>query len=158
MTSENQSDVRGVLLPLSPISALLPNVAIAEIIDWRLPEVLKNSEPWFAGLLDWRHHLIPVVDLSNIHGDSETSQGKRARIAVCNTLNGNKKLPFIGIVVEEIPHLVKVTAAGLQESDGSGSSQGLPGHRVRLDDEEVLIPDLDWLEKEVEAQMSAKTH
>ncbi|MCU7959423.1 MAG: chemotaxis protein CheW [gamma proteobacterium symbiont of Bathyaustriella thionipta] len=154
MSINNQAEVRGVLLPLSPVPALLPNVAIAEIIGWREPEAMQDVEAWFAGLLEWRHHLIPIVDMSAAHTETNGSHGARTRIAICNTLNGNKKLPFIGLVVEEIPHLVKVNANNLLESEDS-SGQGLPGHRLRLDDEEVVIPDLDWLEKEIESQLSS---
>jgi len=151
--AQKRRDVRGVIMPLSPLPLLLPNAALAEVISYRQPEAWENAPPWFLGLLDWRHRLIPIVNAS-VDSSTEMNFGHRARIAVCNTLNGNDRLPFIGIVTEEIPHLVRLTENNLDDAETS-YQDGVIKKAVRVTGVDTIIPDLDWLEKQVTEQLAS---
>lgn len=148
MSEIKYRDVRTVIIPLQPLPALLPNAAVAEVIAYREPEAWEDAPVWFKGLLDWRHRLIPVVDLSlNVDRQAEVL-GERARIVICNTLNGNDRLPFIGVVTNEIPHLVRVTLNNVEGIELDYHSDLIKGF-LSVQSEKAFVPDLDRVEHKV---------
>jgi len=76
-----------LLLPLVDRYLLLPNVAIAELIDWQRGE--PSSE-------------LPLISFEAACGGPLVI-GERARIVILNTLSGDPRLKFIGLVVQGIP-------------------------------------------------------
>ena len=148
MSEIRYREARTVVIPMQPLSAILPNAAVAEVIAYREPEAWDDTPPWFHGLLDWRHRLIPVIDLSINIGQKQENFGSRARILICNTLNGNDRLPFIGVVTNEIPHLVRVTLNNVEGVELDYESDLIKGF-LQVNDENAYIPDMDCVEKNV---------
>ena len=145
--TESTAEVRGVLLPLQEGQLLLPNAAVCEVVSYRNPEPAAEDRPeWVMGAISWRNHHIPLVSYERLLGVDEAEPGHRARVAICNTLNGDDQLPYIGILLRSAPHLVRVTESGIQEQPAGEGEFPMVVSAVTINGVNALIPDLDALE------------
>jgi chemosensory pili system protein ChpC len=131
-----------MLLPLTSLSLLVPNSAVAEIIGFSAPRALADCSEWFSGVVLWRGVYVPVIAIEQMCDVASAGVGPRTRIAIIYNPEKDADLPYIGIHMQDIPR------AYLADSDStvSGSSEGLSEYLVtRVDDEELAraIPDLD---------------
>ncbi|MET0088253.1 MAG: chemotaxis protein CheW [Sedimenticola sp.] len=146
MSTTTSSEVRGVLLPLRTGQLLLPNATVSEVVGYTPPESHSDDAPdWLLGSISWRQQMLPLVSFEVLAGSPREEVGHRARIAICNTLNGNPKRPYIGLVLKTIPHLVKVTEESITTLDGEAKGEMILS-RVEIAGQEAWIPDLDALE------------
>ena len=142
------SEIRGVLIPLQGEQLLLPNAAVAEVIDYREPSPQAGAPEWLLGSASWRQRNLPIVRLETLLGQEQARTSARQRIVVCHTLSDEARRPFVGIVATAIPRLVRVREEQLQTRpvpDGEG--QGVVQARLALDDEAAMVPDLAALER-----------
>lgn len=149
-------EIRGVFIPVGDTRLLLPNAMVAEIIDYR--ESADGNEltghDWWRGLVPWRQHPLPLVAFDALLG-GEFTLPRRARIVVCNALSDDAEQDFIGIVSAGIPRLVLVHEANLEVLPFEAGDETRPiVARVRFNDQEALIPDMDRLEELVEEACS----
>ncbi|MCW8943862.1 MAG: chemotaxis protein CheW [Sedimenticola sp.] len=146
-TQETSSEIRGVLLPLQESQLLLPNAAVCEVVSYRAPEALeKETASWLLGTFSWRNNAIPLVSFETLLECDAGTVGHRARVAICNTLNGDESLPYIGILLRSAPHLVRITEEVIAPFNGDDQPNDVVASRVLVNGEEALIPDLDALE------------
>ncbi|MGD8309319.1 MAG: chemotaxis protein CheW, partial [Chromatiales bacterium] len=96
--------------------------------------------------LEWRDHRIPVVSFERTLGEEPGEAGHRARIVVCNTLNGNAGQPYIGILAQSIPRLVRVLDGGIELREGETDPPATVLREISVNGQEAWIPDLDVLE------------
>lgn len=145
-------DIRGVLIPVGTEKLLLPNATVAEIISYRDPESTPEGAPnWLLGDIGWRQRTVPVVALENMFGGDYQGY-TRGRIAVCYSLLEDEEHPYLGVVSDGIPHLVRVREEDIEVLPLSDADRELPVlARLRLKDEEALIPDLARLTEMVAA-------
>jgi len=140
------SEIRAVVIPLRSGQLLLPNAAVAEVIGFEEPVCPDDRPEWMMGTIVWRQQDVPVVSFEETIGRERGDLGHRARIVVCNTLNGDRKIPYIGLVAVGIPRLLKVLEASLEPSDSDEQGRETVLGVARLNGEEVWIPNLDTLE------------
>jgi len=130
-----KGEISGVIhcltIPLHNEVALLPNAAIAEIIAYKEPNLIGDAPAWFLGYIDWREKRVPLVSFEAVSGKEVESAKKNSRIAILNTLNGNPKLPYVGILSQGIPSLAIVQEHGLKEQDDLESGAAV-GAKVKL--------------------------
>lgn len=151
MSARTQLEVRGVLLPLRGGQLLLPNASVSEVIGYRDPEPPPDNAPdWLLGVMSWRQYPIPLVSFDSLLELSDTTVGARARIAICNTLNGNTERPYVGILLRSIPHLVRVIEPLITPMEQPGDIGEMVARKVRISGQEAWIPDLDALEQALE--------
>ena len=140
--NDKSTSVRCMLLPLTSLSLLVPNSAVAEIIGFSAPRALADCSEWFSGVVLWRGVYVPVIAIEQMCDIASAGVGPRTRIAIIYNPEKDADLPYLGIHMQDIPR------AYLADSDStvSGSSEGLSEYLVtRVDDEELAraIPDLD---------------
>lgn len=141
-------EIRGVLLPLKTGQLLLPNTSVAEVIGLRDPEQQGDAErPWLMGWFNWRHQTLPLVDFDRVLGERESAVNTRARIAICHATGGNPKLPYIGLKLQAIPHLVRVTEEVIALPEGEVALPPMTLCQLQLNGREAWIPDLEALEQ-----------
>ncbi|MCP3668802.1 MAG: chemotaxis protein CheW [Gammaproteobacteria bacterium] len=141
-------EVRGVLLPLNHGQLLLPNVAVSEVIGYLPPEPSEADAPeWLLGVMAWRKHQIPVISFDAVIGGELGEVGHRARVAVCNTLNGNQQHPYIGILLTSIPRLIRVNEETIASPEEEQNELPMIKQQVVIAGQNAWIPDLDALEK-----------
>jgi chemosensory pili system protein ChpC len=107
MLDHRTSNLTGLLLPLADRNLILPNVAIAELIDYQPGTFNLDTPPWYLGLVSWRDRQIPLLSFESACG-SKTVIGDRARIVVLNALGGRPQLKFIALLVQGIPRSYKL--------------------------------------------------
>lgn len=134
-------------IPLSDETALLPNAAIAEVTAYKEPVPVADAPEWFLGYVDWREKRVPVISFEAISGKAVTGAKKNSRIAVLNTLNGNARLPYIGILSQGIPSLAIVQEQGLEDKTAMQEERQTVGAIVELGGIEALIPNIDEVEQ-----------
>lgn len=134
-------------IPLSDETALLPNAAIAEVTAYKEPAPIIDAPEWFLGYIDWREKKVPVISFEAISGKAVTTAKKNSRIAVLNTLNGNARLPYVGILSQGIPSLAIVQEQGLDDKTAMQEERQSVGAIVEVGGIEALIPNIDEIEK-----------
>lgn len=142
-------EIRSIVAPLLNGHILLPNVAVAELMGFVLPEPLKKAPEWILGELIWHGWQVPIVTLEPLidksHGNAVTS---KARIMVIKTLGESTQVNYIGVIIQGLPRLRKVTTDSLVEKEGE-----LPDivfSKVTIDELDAIIPDLGSLTRLVE--------
>lgn len=143
--------VRSLWVPLEDVNCLVPNVAVAEVINYQPLDLIGEGPDWLLGKLRWREHEVPVISLERLCG-YELPQGERgSRISVFNSVRAETQVPFYAIVTTGIPRLFSADADAL--GDSVLAEKNLPdvvADCVRIGSEEALIPDLEVLQVVVE--------
>ena len=103
----NSSSLTGLILPLDDRNLLLPNVAVAELIDYQDCSAEPGAPDWYLGQISWRQHDLPLLSFEAACG-ARARVGGRARIVVLNALGGRDNLKFIALLIQSIPRSCKV--------------------------------------------------
>ena len=93
------SSLTGLLVPLADRTLLLPNVAVAELIPYRAPQVTQGMPAWFLGQVAWRDLRLPLLSFEAA-SNGQAQIGPGARVAVINALGGRSEVKFIALVAE----------------------------------------------------------
>jgi chemosensory pili system protein ChpC len=139
--------VHCLTIPLYEETALLPNAAIAEVIAYKEPSAIEDGPDWFLGYMEWRDHKVPLISYEAVSGREVHPPAKNSRIAVLNTLTGNTRIPYVGILTQGIPSLAIVQEQGLKDKAQPDESRQSIGALVELGGVEALIPDIDDIEQ-----------
>jgi len=142
--------VRCLTLPLHGLSLILPNTVIAEVAEYRDPVKAANMPEWMLGMISWRGISVPVIAFERLLGQEQTIHSEETRFIICNTLNGNSRIPFIAIKVEGIPHLVQVDNSMLDYDSDVQQTEPVVQAYLRLQGESVIVPNIDVMERMLE--------
>ncbi|MCO6413644.1 MAG: chemotaxis protein CheW [Thiogranum sp.] len=147
--------VRALWVPLHEINVLLPNVAIAEVINYQPLELLQDGPDWLLGKLRWRNHELPTVSMERICGYDLPQSECGARISIVNSVKPRPVLPFFAMVTAGIPRLFNADADALGDSTlASGSLPHTVDDCVRIGSEDALIPNLVAIQSMLEEAWS----
>jgi chemosensory pili system protein ChpC len=143
--------VRSLWVPLDRANLLVPNVAIAEVINYQPLDMISDGPEWLLGRLRWRDTEIPVISMESICGFSLPQAERGARISVLNSVKAESAMPFFAMVTAGIPRLISA------DSDALGNSllsdREMPdtvADCVQIGNEEALIPNLAVIQTLVE--------
>lgn len=149
-TSKTSSadEIRGVMLPLHSTMLILPNVTVAEVIGYRDPDPIRNAPAWLMGSLNWRQHKMPLISYEFFVHKEAAEPGYRSRIAVCHNLSGNPQVPFIGIMCNSIPRLVRINNDTIVDPMMLNALMPeMTLKQITYQGEEAWIPDIEGLAK-----------
>lgn len=151
-----------LLLPVDKQKFLLPTSAIMEIITYKENEVeiLSDVPAWFVGMLNWRGTQIPLTILENMKPYLEWDGGvestletrNKCLIAVINRItkiNSNievqkfRQYPFFSILLRGTPKLIQVSRKTLKIDDKSKVENLRFIMAVKLEEGNVLLPNLE---------------
>ncbi|MBX9762021.1 MAG: chemotaxis protein CheW [Pseudomonadaceae bacterium] len=135
----------GLLMPLSDRTLLLPNVAVAELIPYRAPQVTEGMPDWFLGQIAWRDLRLPLLSFEAA-SDGQAVVNSGSRVAVFNALGGRLMVKFIAVLVQGIPRSIKLEA-NLARAEAVLSPLELDA--VQLGEAVLKIPDLIGLEQKL---------
>lgn len=146
VASPNTSvSLTGLLMPLSDRTLLLPNVAVAELIPYRAPQVTEGMPDWFLGQIAWRDLRLPLLSFEAA-SDGQAVVNSGSRVAVFNALGGRPMVKFIAVLVQGIPRSIKLEA-NLARAEAVLSPLELDA--VQLGEAVLKIPDLIGLEQKL---------
>ena len=143
-------EVRSIIAPLTYGHVLVPNSVVAELMEFTMPEPLRRAPDWILGELVWNGWQVPVISLEHLISDSSANTvTAKARILVLKTLGESTQVNYIGLVIQGLPKLKKVTVDSLVEKLSDELPEGVFSE-VSIDDLEAMIPDLGSLTRLVE--------
>ena len=147
--SDTAQIIRGVLIQVADARLLLPNATIAEVLSYADPEPVADAPDWLLGRIRWRGWQLPLVGFSRFTGTGRDEGGLGSKVIVLKALGGDPKHPYIALLTQGFPRLVTVAESALQAvDDGDELPEGVLA-RVRLNEDEALLPDLAALEQHV---------
>ncbi|MFT4180226.1 MAG: chemotaxis protein CheW [Thermomonas sp.] len=153
--SDNEQIIRGVLIQVADARLLLPNATIAEVLSFADPEPVANAPDWLLGRIRWRGWQLPLVAFSRFAGIADEKGGLGSKVIVLKALGGDPKHPFFAVLTQGFPRLVTVTEAALSsEGDDANVPAGVLA-RVRLNEDDALVPDLAVLEESLVEALAA---
>lgn len=155
--ADSIQEVYSLMIPTVNSHIVLPNTNVAEVVPFSNVELFdeSNEKPnWYLGHLLWRGINIPLLSIDLIKGEQDARANKRSRVAIAHTLNSNRDVPYLAIVVQGIPRLSHVREDNIQYMQDDGLSQA-EKMRVEIDNVSASIPDLDELESMVVAANAA---
>ncbi len=136
--------VRSLWVPLEGVNLLLPNVAIAEVINYQPLDMIQSGPDWLLGGLRWRDQLLPIVSMERLCGFDLPQGGRGARISVLNSVQPDSGLTFYAMVTAGIPRLFSADEEALGPS--MMATNNLPdtvADCVQIGSEQALIPNLE---------------
>ena len=137
----------GLLLPLSDRTLLLPNVAVAELIAYRNPQVAAGLPQWYLGQVAWRDLRLPLLSFEAASsGEQQPVLGSSARVVVINALGGRPHVKFLALLVQGIPRSVRLDA---NLASTAAPLAALELAAVDIGGETARIPDLAGLEEKL---------
>jgi chemosensory pili system protein ChpC len=142
--------VRSLWVPLDGMNLLVPNVAIAEVINYQPLDLIQDGPEWLLGSLRWRDQQLPVVSLESLFGFDLPQSERGTRISVVNSVKAGSPLSFYAMVTAGIPRLISADADAL--GDSLLASRNLPdtvADVVQIGNEEALIPNLETIEQSI---------
>lgn len=144
-TQNTTASLTGLLMPLGDRTLLLPNVAVAELIPYRAPQVSDGMPDWFLGQIAWRDLRLPLLSFEAASG-GQAVVNSGSRVAVINALGGRPMVKFLAVLVQGIPRSIKVEAS-LARAEAVLAPLELDA--VQLGDAVLKIPDLIGLEQKL---------
>jgi chemosensory pili system protein ChpC len=143
------NDIRGMLLQVQDKLLLLPGVSVAEIVNYSQPECPDGAPDWFLGYMVWRKLAVPLLSFELLNGQAVTASTETPRIAVLNNTGVNEALPFVAIVIQGIPRLVRILPKDISEAEDISLSPAELAAMRLVTGETVMVPDVSVLEKAV---------
>ena len=139
------SKVHCALAPMPAESLLLPTSAIAEVIKYVEPSPLSSTPQWFLGQIDWENRQVPVVSYAALISGQEPGEiSSTNRIMIVKSLSDSARMPYLGILISDIPSLISVQQDEVVHTGDERKSLGVFCH-VRVQERAAVIPDLDRL-------------
>ena len=143
-------EIRTILAPLTDGYVMLPNSAVGEILTFTSPEPFKQGPPWLLGEIAWRGWQVPVINYERMLRDNGgTTITSKTRVLIIKTLGESTQVNYIGLVIQGLPRLKKVSARTLVEKQ----IDDLPDtvfSIVTIGDLQAVIPELGDLTRTVE--------
>ena len=139
-----QDKVRSLWVPLRGMNLLLPNVAVAEISSYRVPRVVPDMPEWFAGMVKWREHEIPVVSLELLCGMGVKSNPVFSRLMILNSTRPGSAVSHSAIITAGLPGLIQFDSKTADDVKPY-NYEGLQCV-IRVGREKAAIPDLEYLQ------------
>ena len=136
--------VRSLWVPLEGVNLLLPNVAVAEVINYQPLEMIQSGPDWLLGGLRWRDKQLPIISMERLCGFNLPQGGRGARISILNSVQADSEIPFYAMVTAGIPRLFSADEEALGPS--LMAANNLPdtvADCVQIGSEQALIPNLE---------------
>ncbi len=152
--SENLEIIASLYLPVSNNKLLLPNVSVAEVVDYQQPEKHDDTPDYYLGKVKWRGIQVPVLSYELANGADKVRRSRQARIAVINNIGEHaREMPFFAVMTQGIPRLVKISEDLIKTSrKKTGPADAA---LVRVDGEDAVIPNVTYLESLVYPHLNA---
>ena len=145
---ESLSIIASLYLPVTGNSLVLPNVSVAEIVDYKAPEPVEDTPEWYLGNIEWRGVTLPVISYELLNEKPRSDSAKNIQIAVINTIGSkHTELPFFAIVTLGIPSQTKVdkdSIKEIEEDEGKGPAELV---KVNIQGDIAIIPNLEYIEQ-----------
>lgn len=138
--------IHSQMLSIENNSLVLPNTAVAEIINFTDPVPVEDSPDWLLGTMEWRGLSVPLISLEKAMGKDAPDVTSDLHIAILNCLGNKKSFNFYGIITRGLPKLVNIQEKNILEGNNTNELNELALANVTINKMEAFIPDLDAIE------------
>lgn len=147
MANDDDDDrpIRAFLVPLGEFQMLLPNATVAEVVDYHPTRSIPGAPAWMLGIYDWRGRDLALYSQEHAMGQRVGPPDRRSRVLIVNGLTGGRGVEQYGILARGIPRLVMVDRNNIEAREQLLKSPVVRAF-AKLDDNNVLIPELDRVE------------
>ncbi len=136
------------LLPLDGDRALLPAVAVGEVLNMERVELSTGAPNWFIGIKRWGGHELPVVSLEGVCGRPIPPRSSRTRLVVVKTPAGGIGM---AVICQGHPHLAPVNTVALQPAALTAvDPPELVLARVKIANISAMVPDVEAIERRLD--------
>lgn len=134
-----------MFVPTGPETLLLPSSVMEEVIDFQQPATIEHAPPWLLGHIDWDNRQVPIFSFTAlINGTDKAAIPPRAKIMILKSLSNSGRVPYVGIMLGDLPRPITIKPEDLLETGDEKKSLGV-FRRALIGEEEAIIPDLDRL-------------
>lgn len=150
-----KNSVRSLVVPMGGMDMLVPNVAIAEVINFQPIDPVHEGPDWLLGKLRWRDQDVPVISIEKICGFDAQVEAKKPQISIMNSVQPESTLKFYAVVTAGIPRLIQMdeeTAGASRKSDKEPLTEGV-SDCLSIADEDAFIPNLEVIQSMVEGAL-----
>ena len=140
-------EVYCLLIPLHNERLIVPRSCVAEVVRGALPESDAKDNDWLCGHIDWNGREVPVVSFERLCGQAVPVGGGRSRIVIFGAISNSTETRPYGVLCAGFPQMVRVNAEVTEADPDYHATGDVPiACRIRLINEQALIPALDELE------------
>lgn len=143
-------EIRTILAPLTDRYVMLPNIAIGEILTYTQPEPFKQGPPWLLGEIAWHGWQVPVINYERLLDPGSVAKlTSKTRVLIIKSLGESTQVNYIGLVIQGLPRLKKVSEETLLEEQ----VDELPDtvfSKVKIDNLRAVIPEIGDLTRTIE--------
>jgi len=134
-----------MLAPTEGDILLLPTSVLAEVVDFQQPSPMVDAPSWLIGQIEWEKRQVPVFSFyALINGGDPGDISSRSKIMVIKSLSGSGRVPYLGVLLSDLPRMTQVKEFDLEQTGDKSKSLGVFS-RIKLEDQDAIIPDLDRL-------------
>ena len=152
MSEHTDEQIRSLWIPLRQVNMLLPHAVVAEIGNYRVPNGQGDGPDWLLGDINWRGTTIPVLSLETLCGEPAPANLVYSRLLIVNSVRPNSAVPFYAIVTAGLPRPLPFDNELM--SGAEPCSHEALQCRLAIDGEIAVIPDLDYLQAQLERQVA----
>jgi len=149
-TANPAVDLSAVLLPVSGRLLVVPSSVVAEIIKQRDLAPPDGGPAWLLGTLKWHQEEVPVLSFEVMNGNELPDYAATSRIVILSTISEGAKRSHYAIPTQGVPHLLRLTVDDVKPVDNVAPGQA-ERLRVLVYGQQAAIPDLDFLERHLQA-------
>jgi len=134
-----------MLAPTEEDILLLPTSVLAEVVDYQQPSPMVEAPPWLIGQIEWEKRQVPVFSFfALINGGDPGEISSRSRIMVIKSLSESGRVPYLGVLLSDLPRMTNIKEFDLEQTGDKSKALGVFS-RIKLEDMDAIIPDLDRL-------------
>lgn len=144
-----------VLITLHQDVLLLPNAAVAEVLAREALQAGGAGDPdWLAGYCNWNNLRVPVLRFERLNrgqaAQGSDSDPRRERVVIFSALGRHLPGGHLAFVTQGYPHLVTLNRTAVRSAPLRTTDRDeLVLARVRIANQEAVIPDLERIEMEI---------
>lgn len=142
--SGKSRELHCMLVPSDEESLLLPTTILEEVVDFTPPEPMAGAPAWLLGEVAWDNRQVPVFDFSSLINGEDPEPTANAHIMVIKSLSDEGRVPYLGLLLSDLPKPVSVKEDELEAAGDDKRALGVFS-RVKFEDSETIIPDIDRL-------------
>ena len=134
-----------MLAPTEEDMLPLPTSVLAEVVDFREPSPMQDSPSWLIGQIEWEKRQVPVFSFfALINGGDPGETSSHSKIMVIKSLSESSRMPYLGFLLSGLPRMTVVKEYDLEQTGDKSKSLGVFS-RIKLEEQDAIIPDLDRL-------------
>lgn len=144
-----ESNINSLIFQLQGGLLILPDMAVAEIVDYQKVQQLQDhqegDEAWFLGRLSWRDRDVALISFDALDQQRSFEADDNAKIVVVNSVAERESFHYWAFVINAAPKMQSIDSEALVVIPDVPLGE-VTVALAELLGETVIIPDLEKIE------------